>query len=127
MRHCLIASPLVGTKRRWDIANEELNSFKDCIQKAIHKKKKTCLKELGQRRDDNYDEMWLYLYENINPFLFLVSKREQVKAMSFNFANYWSKVCIFTDHTCFVTPERCISLTGDQWYMSLAEDQKNKE
>ena len=112
-------SLLVGIKEGAVIANEEYAPFKDYIQKAITKKKKSCLKELGQRKDDKYNEMWLYLYENINPFLFLVSKREQVKAMSFNFANYWSKVCIFTDHTCFVTPERCISLTGDQWYMSL--------
>lgn len=120
-------SLLVGIKEGAVIANKEYAPFKNYIQEAIQEKKKSGLKKLGQRKSDKYEEMWLYLYEGINPFLFLVSKREEVKAMSFDFENYWSKVCIFTDHTCVVTPERCISLSGDQWYMSLGGDQRYKK
>ena len=66
----LFHRPPLGTDKGGVSVNDELELLKGCIQEAIHKKKKTCLKKLGQRRDDNYDEMRLYLYDEINPSLF---------------------------------------------------------
>ena len=107
--------PLWGIDEGAVIVDEEFAPLYDYIQDAIQEKKKKCMSLnksgplKGQRKDDKYDEMWLYLYDEINPFLFQL-KREQVKAMPFNFENYWSKVCLFT------------SLYIPKWYISLSEE-----
>ena len=114
----LFHRPLLGTDKGGVSVNDELELLKDCIQKAIKIKKKTCMSlnksgpRKGQRKDDKYDEMWLYLYDGINPSLFFGFKGGHVKAMPFNFENYWSKVCLFT------------SLCVPKWYISLSGDQR---
>lgn len=106
-------SPLLGIDEGAVIVGEEFAPLYGYIQEAIHAKKKKCMSlddKSGQQKDEKYDEMWLYLYDEINPSLFQL-KREQVKAMPFNFENYWSKVCLFT------------SLCVPKWYISLSGDQ----
>lgn len=65
------------------------------IQDIVYEKKHKCIKKLGLRKDDPYDEMWLYLYDEVNQIL-PQNGRERLEAMSLNFGNYWSKVCLFT-------------------------------
>ncbi len=72
------------------VRNEIYEDFKNYVQNVIREKKETCLKKLGQRSQDKYDELWLYIHNELGPNQFFI--REDMKAARFDFENYWSKV-----------------------------------
>ena len=110
-------NPLWNISEGAELVDKELALLKKHIQAAIYQKKKKCMKKLGQRKgnNDKYDEIWLYLYDDISAFLSQLLKRKQTKDMLFNFENYWSKVCIFTT---IITPKWYLSLNGDHRYVA---------
>ena len=85
--------------------NEVYEDFRSYFQDVIREKKETCSQSqnLGQRSEDKYDELWLYIHNELGPNQFFI--REDMKATRFNFENYWSKVYCSN-----------ISLKGDRQY-----------
>ena len=99
-------SPLWATDEGGVMVDDEFAHLHHYVQGAICKKKGKCINKLGSRKDDQYDEMWLYLYDEVHPALPQI-KQGRVESMSFDFGNYWSRVCLYTS---LLVPNWCISL-----------------
>ena len=99
-------SSLWTTDQGGAMVDTEFAHLHHYIQRAIYKKREKCINKLGSRKEDQYDEMWLYLYDEVSRPLPHI-KPGQVEAMSFDFGKYWSKVCLYTT---LLVPNWCISL-----------------